>query len=432
MNLLFVLLNLLLLAGLSLALKKQPWSEMLGRWFYPALLLKMLAGILLGLLYQHYYGSGDTLTYFNGAQRLTTYFHENPEGYFKILLLNEFETEGLQESLPFARFAFFSNSFFLIKIISLLNLLTGSSYYLISLWFSLFSFWGAARLAATLATHFPGTSAAAIVAFLFFPSVVFWSSGLLKDSVMMGSMCWVVAFAVARAHGQPLRLPELLLVLPMLYLFVRIKLFLAAVLLPVLLVYYLLRKLSRNVAVLADVKVQAGVLVTLVSLAGIVAWQLFDRLMPNYLLRQVVYSHNKLLEQSLHGPHINYGQLEPTLGNIIRNAPEALFSAVYRPFIGESWQPLYLLTGLENLVLLVLTVLLLASWLLKKQRLKIPLLYIGFVLYIVVAGVLIGLSTPNFGSLSRYRIAFLPFLVYLLLQSYYVQTLFRQLRTRLF
>ncbi len=405
---------------------------MLGRWFYPALLFKMLAGLLLGLLYQHHYGSGDTLTYFNGAQRLTAYFYENPAGYFRILFLNEFETEALQASLPFARFAFFSNSFFLIKIVSLLNLLTGSSYYLISLWFSLFSFWGAARLAATLAKYFPGTRAAAILAFLFFPSVVFWSSGLLKDSVMMGSMCWVVAFAIARVHGQPLRLPELLLVLPMLYLFVRIKLFLAAVLLPVLLVYYLLRKLSRSVAALADVKVQAGVLVIVVGIAGIAAWQLFDRLMPNYLVRQVVFAHNKLLEQSLHGPHITYSQLEPTLESILLNSPEAFFSAVYRPFIGEAWQPLYVAIGLENLVLLVLTALLLASWLVRKQRLELPLLYVGFVLYIAVAGVLIGLSTPNFGSLSRYRIAFLPFLVYLLLQSYYVQLFIRKVKARLF
>jgi hypothetical protein len=43
------------------------------------------------------------------------------------------------------------------------------------------------------------------------------------------------------------------------------------------------------------------------------------------------------------------------------------------------------------------------------------LLITAVVLYIVLLAALLALSSPNFGALSRYKVAFVPFFVYLLL-----------------
>jgi hypothetical protein len=419
MSVLIYVLNILLLAGLVWGLRKQSYTSYLGYTFYPGLFFKLSCGILLGLLYQYHYGAGDTLTYFNGSLQLTALARQDTEAYLRLLLFNDFGSGELRATLPFASHPDFSNSFFILKSISLLNLLTGSSYYLNALYFSLFSFWGSAKLAGKLSKYYPEARTAAIVAFLFFPSIVFWGSGLLKDSIMMGSMCWLVAFALALGKGQPVKPVNLVLLPVMLYVFVRMKLFLAAVLLPVLLAYLLIRWLAKYKPVFGNVKVQVLVLLLLVVLAGAALTQLSAIYSIDFIFEQVVKNHRALLAQSLHGPHIELESLEPTFASMLRHAPEALLSAIYRPFAWESRQPLYLLTGLENLLLLVLTLLSIAA--MVRDKYKVRLFYAALLIYILVAAAMTGLSTPNFGSLSRYRISFLPFLVYLLLQSYYVR-----------
>src|SRR5687768_13868246 len=134
--LLVYILNLLLLSGLVWLLYKQAWATKLKPYFLPGLGLKLACGVLLGILYFHYYGEGDTITYFTASQKLTRLFYINADAYWQILLFNQFPSESFKDIMPFARFAYFSNSFFLLKIISLFNLLTGSSYYLIGLYFS--------------------------------------------------------------------------------------------------------------------------------------------------------------------------------------------------------------------------------------------------------------------------------------------------------
>ncbi|MCC9136240.1 hypothetical protein ACFSKU_01275 [Pontibacter silvestris] len=427
MSVLVYLLNILLLAGLVWWLYRQPWVKELQPYFFPALVLKLLCGVLLGLLYFQYYGgAGDTVTYYKASLRLTAYAKNDFGNYVWLLLFNEFESEAFRATIPFSRLPDFSNSFYLIKLLSVLNLFTNGAYYLNTLYFSLFSFWGAGRLSAALATAFPSTKEAAVVAFLFFPSVVFWSAGLTKDAIMFGSMCWLVAFAVNRAHSKPVRVEEVLLLPLMLYLFVRIKIFYAALLLPLLLGYLVIMGLSKFVVALKQRTVQVAVFITAFTILVLVATQLRDFLSIEFIVEQVFFSYEDLLQRSLHGPHMVLS-LKPTLASMVAHYPEALINAVFRPFMGESWEWLYIIMGLENLLLFILMALSLAS-LFRKAPVKVELLYVALLLFIFVLGGIIGLSTPNFGSLSRYRVVFLPFLVYLLLQNYYTQKLLNRLQ----
>jgi hypothetical protein len=420
-TLLVYMLNILLLLGLGWLLYRQNWAQNLKPYLLPTLTLKLVCGVLLGILYFHYYGVGDTITYFNASQRLTQLAHENTGAYWRLLLFNEFPSESFKESVPFTRFAYFSNSFFLLKIISLFNLLTGSSYYLIGCYFSLFSFWGMAKLAAILAQVFPDTRKAAIVALLFFPSVVFWSSGLLKDAVLMGSMCWVMAFVLQLAHGQKQTIVTWLLLPLQLYLFVKIKVFFAALLLGLLACYLVIKLLFRTMKPLQIIKGQLLALAGFIVVAGAIVWQINGIFSLAFITEQLVKTYNGMLALSLSGPHLSYSSLEPTITSIVANAPEALFSAIYRPFIGESSEPLYLLLGLENLLLFLLSTIALVSAFSKAWLQHIKLWHVVLLLFIVASAIVIGISTPNFGTLSRYRIIFLPFLVYLLLQNRFAQ-----------
>ncbi|GAB3203616.1 hypothetical protein ABID22_002100 [Pontibacter aydingkolensis] len=427
MEVFLYLLNALLICGLISLLYRNPGLQSIKKHLLPALVLKLLAGILLGLLYHHYYHEGDTLTFKNASLILSEYALQNPAGYVKLILFNEFESEAFRATVPFSRLPDFSNSFFFTKLLSLLNLLTNSQYYLNSLYFSLFSFWGTAALVATLVKHFPKYKSAAMLAFLYFPSVVFWSSGVLKDAILFGSMCWVFAVAVELSEGKRLRILNWLLLPFILYLFIRIKFFLALILLPLLVLFLLIRFIAKRSGSLKQIKSQIAVLLIGFSALALVGLYLAVNINDAFFLRNLVYTYEGILELSQERPHISFSSLEPTVGSILVNAPKAFLSAVFRPFIWEAVNVLYLLMSLENLLILALAIL--ATFSLFKNGLKqITLLQVCFVLMIICFGVIIGLTTPNFGTLSRYRIVLLPFLVYLLLQNQYIHKLLAKLR----
>jgi hypothetical protein len=130
-----------------------------------------------------------------------------------------------------------------------------------------------------------------------------------------------------------------------------------------------------------------------------------------------IYEHS--LELSAQKPHIEYPELQPTAESFLRHAPRAAINAFTRPWLGEAWEPLYLAAALENTALLVLFAT--AIWAARHGRWgRLPFgLVVALGIFCVVLAVLLGLSTPNLGSLNRYRSAVLPYLVFLLLQNDY-------------
>mgnify|MGYP005755645095 CR=1 FL=1 len=427
MEVLLYLVNALLLAGLIWLLYRQQNLQPIKKHLLPALGLKLLAGILMGLLYHHYYHEGDTLTFKNASLILSDYARQNISGYSKLIFFNAFESEAFRATVPFSRFPEFSNSFFFIKILSLLNLLTNDLYYLNALYLSLFSFLGTATLVAALVKRFPKYKMAALLAFLYFPSVVFWSSGVLKDAVLFGSMCWVMATAVKLAEERRLSITSWLLMPFMLYVFVRIKFFMALIAIPLFLLYILVRIMAAKTSLLKYTWQQHLALLLGFGMVGMLGLYFVLGYNNAFFFNNLVDTYEGILKLSQDRPHIQFDQLEPNAGSFLLNAPEAFFSAVFRPFIWEAVSVLYLLMALENLFILVLAIL--AAFSLFRNGLKeFTPLQLAFILLIVSFGVIIGLSTPNFGTLSRYRIVFLPFLVYLFLQNRYAIKLLAKLR----
>jgi hypothetical protein len=83
--------------------------------------------------------------------------------------------------------------------------------------------------------------------------------------------------------------------------------------------------------------------------------------------------------------------------------------------------------GLENLVLLLLVGLALLSAAQGRGGHLPFALVLALLVYCSVLAVLIGLSTPNLGTLNRYRSVLLPFVLLLALQNDYVARVLRRL-----
>ncbi|UOQ99847.1 hypothetical protein MUN81_10190 [Hymenobacter sp. 5317J-9] len=312
-----------------------------------------------------------------------------------------------------------SNTLFMAKILGWLNLASLDTGWLNGMYLSLFSFVGCWQLATTCWRLFPRTPpAAAVVAFVAWPTVVFWAAGVAKEPLLLGSGAWLLALYLQLFYGAAgrRRVAKVVGLLVLAYMHFFMRYFFAAPLLGGLVglaVVHLLQRLGWAHRRVAQVLVLVAVLAGGAWAATEVSVAFRLNKFTNQTMR--IYAHS--LEMSAAKAHIEYPNLRPTAESFLRHAPQAALNAFTRPWVGESWQPLYVAAALENLALLALfATAAFAAW--RKRGGHLPFgLGAALVIFCLILAVLLGLSTPNLGSLNRYRSAVLPYLVYLLLQN---------------
>ncbi|WP_192821765.1 hypothetical protein [Rufibacter sp. LB8] len=372
--------------------------------FWSALGFKLGCGLAFGWLYRNYLGLGDTWYHHEITIQVTDLAKADATAYLRFLFLDDV---GVLQ-LPWKPFY---NSFFFLKPTSLLYLLSGNSYWWASFFLSLFSFWGCWFLVQRLRRYFPDYGFAATVAFLFFPSVVFWTSGFSKDSLFMGSMCFTIGLVLqlARREGGN-SWQQFLLLIVCIWLFWRVKFFLAAVLLVLLSTYVVVQELARRIHWLHAKASQVVTYFLLLSLGAFLASFLHPTFTLNFFLKHLLYNYNNLLAISDPAkPILHLAYLEPTLWSVLVNAPQALWQMLFRPFVWEPAPLFYKLAAVENLGLLVLVLAAVIHQAVTRRLPKLPSFVAVLLLFFVLAGVLVALPTPNLGSLFRYRAPLLPF-----------------------
>jgi hypothetical protein len=139
---------------------------------------------------------------------------------------------------------------------------------------------------------------------------------------------------------------------------------------------------------------------------------------PNLRINRVLYVlvENYEMVKAISKPEntIQFSELTADFRGIAKNLPQAVVASLFRPFVWEANHSLSLWIGIENLVVLIFTVMALPFVVLLPQR-KDYLVLLGALVFIVVMSALLAISSPNFGSLSRYKVGFMPFYLLLVL-----------------
>ena len=420
-----ILLNVGLLAVLGPWLRRQ-W-RLPGRVWRLSLGLGLSTHLLIGF-YKGLTLTNDAAYMSFWANVLTAQIWREPAAALHTLLGNELHFGAYH--LVF--FYGMSNTFFLIKLVALLNLASLGAGWLNGLYLSLFSFVGGWQVARALARCFPATPAAAgLLAFVLWPSVLFWTTGVTKEAVLVGSGAWTLALAIRLLYDAHPPRPgwRAGLGLGLLAgLHFKMRYFFAVPLLGVLIGLALLRGLARLVPGLARRRGVALLLLLGVLTAGAwVASEVSVLFHFNKFTSQVVRIYHDHLQASVGRPHLEYNDLRPTLASIGRHVPVAVANALSRPYLGESLEPLYLVAGLENVLLLALM-----AWAAlaaaKGRPGHLPFsLTLALLIHCLILAIFLGISTPNLGSLNRYRSGLLPYLLLLLLQHDYAAAILRRL-----
>lgn len=250
------------------------------------------------------------------------------------------------------------------------------------------------------------------IAALFLPSLVFWSSGLIKEALVVAGLGWglyglhlwiregrpTVAWTLMAAGAIPL-----LLVKPY-------------ILFPLLLAggswYYWARSLTRGRVAIRPAYFAVA---TLLGVGGIV---LLGQHFPEYSLDNFTARTTDLQQLGRRGGSSfgSSGDVPTTLIGQFAYAPAALLTSLFRPFLFEVHNAPSLVNAVETTVLALLFARIFVTRSLGKVRRQIlddPFLVFCFV-FVAAFGIAVGLASSNLGTLSRYRSPLLPFFVVLL------------------
>lgn len=165
------------------------------RYFYPALILRLIGAIMLGVIYQFYYDGGDTFNYHShGSRHLWEALMDSPSTGIRLFFANGVIPEG---TFAYASKIYFIRdpaSFSVIQIATIFDILTFSTYSATALLFAVFSFAGAWMFFLTFYRLYPHLHKPLAIASFFIPSVFFWGSGILKDTIVMACLGFATYF----------------------------------------------------------------------------------------------------------------------------------------------------------------------------------------------------------------------------------------------
>jgi hypothetical protein len=378
-----------------------------------ALLVKLLACYAMCVMTVPVFGGGDMSGYHNHGIRYAD-------------LLTADLADGTNQYLATTPFFLLSasNTKRAWSFSGLVHFLTFNSFVAASVVFSMIGFLGQVYLYRTFVTEYPTYRLRVYwkAGLLFMPSVTFWSAGLLKDPLGLWGLGYAVwgAYSLFR-HRRYSGLVRLVLGVYALLLFrasVAPVVLIAAV--PLLFRFRLAptpdgrpRRASYGLVVLR--------LVYLVSCAWFLthAGQIDDRIsFANVSDSLLVQRHN--FSYTVGGSTVGdltlfESRAEASLLQMLWMWPEAVAFSLFRPFLWEGFRsPTILAAALENTVLLVLAARALLLAFFHPRSLSAALrgsLFLPCVIFVAGFAFALGVATPNFGTISRYRIPLIPFFI---------------------
>lgn len=399
------------------------------KYFFPALTIRIFCTIALGLLYQFYYNGGDTYNYHTlGSRHIWNAFTDDPVAGLKLLFGDGQSQVGLYKYSSNIVFFHDPSSFMVVRIASIFDLFTFSSYSGTAVCFAVLSFVGAWMLFLAFYRDYENLHKSIAAATLFIPSVVFWGSGLLKDTITLA--CVGIATYLIRSFftGKRFGIFQVFVLLLSLYLVFSIKKYVLLCFVPAALLWMYVGYLSRFQSFAFKV-IMTPVVFALSIISGYFAIDNIGKNDDRYSLSQLgrtaqitAYDIRYFTGKDA-GSGYSLGELDGTFAGMLKLSPQAVNVSLFRPYLWEVKNPLMLLSAMESLFLLVFTLYLIFSSgrYLGKGFINADVLFC-FVFSLTFAFA-VGISTYNFGTLSRYKIPLLPFFVLgLILLNRYVKS----------
>ncbi|WP_291727928.1 hypothetical protein [Bernardetia sp.] len=408
---------LLIIYGILYFLRTSITDKEMKKFFILGYSVKVVGAIFFGLVFQFIYGYGDTFFYFAGSGIARDAFLNDMGSYWE-LLFQEMNNYSSSQTYNYAqRMPYYGDkpSFAICLIGSVFSILSFHTYIVTCLFFALISFAGSWQMYRAWADLYPVLKKQLGWAIFFVPSIFFWASGIVKDSITFAALGFAFSafhFGVIRRKKTYANIFMLLLSLYTLYI---IKLYILLCFLPAL-GWWFYTQYTKQIGSKFLRVVFAPFL--LVIGGGFVFYSF------NNLIKGTEYDLDRVAERAFitadwihqmsdEGSSYDIGldQMDGTIGSLIKLYPKGVFITLFRPFVWEVKNFNMLLAGLENLILLFLTFQVIKNqkWKVIFNRLKTEQMVLVCLIFTIFFSGIIGITSSNFGTLVRYRIPILPF-----------------------
>jgi hypothetical protein len=388
------------------------------KYFIPGLLAKIGGAICLGLVYYFYYGGGDTVNYFNTASALVDVFYRSKTDFMHIYFGSPFFSELFMAKGEY-EFIYWVNdpyAFFVAKCFVPIVLIGGKSYMASAILVASICYIAVWKLYLVFVSEFPELIKEFAFSILFVPSVTFWGSGIMKDSLSFSAACLFVHGFYWLVIKKRYNVMSVFSILFSSFMLISIKPYILFALLPGSIVWFVALKVVN----IKNGLVKLLIAPAIITIGGLIAFSLMNNLgdkLGKYSIDKVfdtAHGAQQDLKQSYYkGNTFDIGDYEPTISGLLSVSHKATFAALFRPTILEVKNIVMLFSALENAFLLFFCLYLLVKLKIYKffmliQEHPLALFSIIFALFFALS---VGVSISNFGTLVRLKIPCIPFFI---------------------
>ena len=417
---------LIIYAGAFL-LRPKLTTETTRKYFIPALTVRLIGAISVGIIYQYYYNGGDTFNFFtHGSSHIWEALKDSPLKALKLILANG---QHYPDTFEYSSQIWYYRdmpSYFVVRIVAICDFFTLHTYTATASLFAAFSFLGLWTMFDAFYKLYPALHRQLALAILFIPSVFFWGSGIMKDTLTITAIAVLISGAIRVIYWKRISILFLLLMALSFYTIYSIRIYILLCLIPALMLWYFFEHLSSIRS-----KIIRWIATPVVAIFAIgSSYFAVDQLSKEHYR----YSFRKLAHTAeVTAKWINYvstveqgsgyvlGDFDYSLAGMIRKFPLALNVTLFRPYLWEVRNPVMLLAALESVLVFLIT-----AYVAIRVRLNIFVIVKRnpFLLFLLLFSIsfafAVGFSTYNFGSLVRYKIPMIPIYLSALSILYYL------------
>ena len=402
---------------------KHPWRK----YFIAGLSVKLFGAVVNGMLHYYYYGGGDTFAFFYHSNIINSALDESIVKWINLIFhIPEFD------SIDYYRY---TSQMFWYKDISsytvgaagaVLGVLTFNTYLPSAALFAFISFSGSWAMFRTFAKLYPHLTKQVAVATLFIPTTILWGSAIYKDTICMFGLGWLIHGVFRFLVEKDFSLQNILLAVISFLLIGLVKIYILIAFIPALGMWILFNYTQSIQSKSIRTLVKFAVMIV-VGLGSIFAMSAFSSSLGAYSIENLASKAEETRlwihysSETQDGSSYSLGDIDPSLQGMLSRFPQAVNVTLFRPYLWEVKKPIMLLAALESLVFLIITIKVLYSVGLRKAWKAIgadPTIQFCLIFSIIFAFA-VGITTYNFGSLSRYKIPALPFYTLALVLIYY-------------
>jgi len=409
------------------------------RWIALVFVLKVLCGICLEAIYTYYYSLGrnaDIFKYFDDSAVLYNSIFSNPKHFFQLLLGIHSSPDYLQPYYQKMQWwqasfneLFFNDARTMIRLNALMRFLSFGYYNVHVVFFNFLSLAGLTALYKVFSkseNDIPAHRKSLFCRLLFagvflLPSVLLWGSGVLKETfeLFVLGMLLYVFFKIANDKITTLRVFFFLFFFFLQFI---IKFYVLVAIIPGLTSCYIVVRGNYRRSGLASFLIYLLSFLILFNLHFIIpAVDIPELISSQY------HKYLKFASEVHSGSLLVGNNIQPTTLSILKNSVQSFFIVLFHPHLFESKSLVMLIAATENLLILLIIVWCLVfnvwRWLnSKKFTTNIKSLTPEFWLalyFSVIIFILVGMTTPVLGTVVRYKVPALPFLMFAMISLYF-------------